>query len=386
MRVDQLIACPICRQAMGQDPEGFSCNHCGKRYPKIRDVLDFRHPVLDETDRFSLVEDNLIASKLDAAFAQACGYHQLRKLFEVLWQRRARGEDITQADPLALLLAQPSRPISDGDLMRGRLAYEMVERFRRDRGRGLPSHQLALEAGAGYCLAFEALTSHFEQVVVVDISLSRLILGRKAADEIGLRDVIFLCGNVERLPLLRGNFDLVRSDNVIEHLEDQGKMVAEAKRVLRPGGMLSIRSRNPFSFGRESHSRWRGLGILPQSAARGYRRVGRVAPLSHKDLLGLARASFGRQVFIGARPRYSINPAEVGPALRPTRLSRRFGRLRHRMINRVMLGVMPVHWALCFKGWAGPRVVLASSGVTEGGQPEGAGGVTTEQLEGCSAD
>jgi len=44
----------------------------------------------------------------------------------------------------------------------------------------------------------------------------------------------------EQLPFRDGEFDVVISDNVIDHAEDPGRIVAEIARVLKPGGVFFL--------------------------------------------------------------------------------------------------------------------------------------------------
>jgi SAM-dependent methyltransferase len=365
VKVETLVACPSCREILADEPGGFTCHACARTYPISSGIVDFRDPTLDDTPQFSLANDNLIARKLSAAFGQTQSYHHLRKVYEAIWLRRRAGDDLASLDLAEIIEKQPSRAISERDLLPVRKSYEDVDRFRRDRGKGLSGYRVALEAGAGRCLAFAGYASRFEHLVIVDLSLARLILARKAAEELRLTNLSFHCANVERLPLAKGIIDFVHSDGVIEHVADPGAMLAEAHRVLRAGGMLSIRSHNRYALGSAGHSRLPLVGFLPRPIQqRVNRQLRDVRLLSHAELRTLARQSFGRQVFIAARPRSRTTLANERGASQTTRyswLSHRLAHVRHRLVNRVMLGMMPVHVALCFKNWTSPRLEVLSS-------------------------
>src|SRR5262245_42864050 len=57
-------------------------------------------------------------------------------------------------------------------------------------------------------------------------------------------DADFRPASLERLPFADGEFDLVLCSQVIEHVPDAGRAVAELHRVLEPGGKLVISTDN----------------------------------------------------------------------------------------------------------------------------------------------
>ncbi len=60
-------------------------------------------------------------------------------------------------------------------------------------------------------------------------------------------DLSFQLANVARLPFEDGSFDKAVAADLVEHLDDEtfSAMLREARRVLRPGGTLSIYTPNP---------------------------------------------------------------------------------------------------------------------------------------------
>ncbi len=62
---------------------------------------------------------------------------------------------------------------------------------------------------------------------------------RNAAD-VGVENVEFLKGYLEELPLQDASVDVVISNCVINLSGDKPKVLAEAARVLRPGGRLAV--------------------------------------------------------------------------------------------------------------------------------------------------
>jgi len=74
----------------------------------------------------------------------------------------------------------------------------------------------------------------------LDASLDMLALARANAAQAGLTNARFLHGQIEDIPLPDGHVDVVISNCVISLSADKPRVLAEAYRVLRPGGRLGI--------------------------------------------------------------------------------------------------------------------------------------------------
>ena len=97
-----------------------------------------------------------------------------------------------------------------------------------------------LDAGCGDGRYFAALAGELpERVAGVDLSERILETARQQAPGAELRQA-----NLEQLPFPDGEFDLVLSTQVIEHVLDPPLAAAELARVLRPGGVLVISTDN----------------------------------------------------------------------------------------------------------------------------------------------
>ena len=68
----------------------------------------------------------------------------------------------------------------------------------------------------------------------------------------------------EALPFPDASFDLVLSDNVVDHAERPAKIVSEMTRVLAPGGLLyfTVNVHHPvYHAAARLHAGWQGLGL-----------------------------------------------------------------------------------------------------------------------------
>jgi arsenite methyltransferase len=74
----------------------------------------------------------------------------------------------------------------------------------------------------------------------LDMTDEMLALARKNADEAGVRNVIFLKGLIEDIPLPAESVDVVISNCVINLSTDKPAVLTEIARVLKPGGRIGI--------------------------------------------------------------------------------------------------------------------------------------------------
>jgi arsenite methyltransferase len=78
------------------------------------------------------------------------------------------------------------------------------------------------------------------RAIGVDMTDEMLSLARANAREAGVENVDFLKGYLEDLPLADGSVDVVISNCVINLAADKRVVLAEAARVLKPGGRFAV--------------------------------------------------------------------------------------------------------------------------------------------------
>ena len=74
----------------------------------------------------------------------------------------------------------------------------------------------------------------------LDMTDDMLALARRNADEAGIRNVEFLRGQIENIPLPSSSVDVIISNCVINLSGDKRRVLAEAFRVLKPGGRFAV--------------------------------------------------------------------------------------------------------------------------------------------------
>ena len=75
----------------------------------------------------------------------------------------------------------------------------------------------------------------------VDMEKSQIALARETAKWYALDNAIFHEGDVTDMPFEDGYFDVAHCHNVLMHIPDTAAVLAEVKRVLKPGGIIACR-------------------------------------------------------------------------------------------------------------------------------------------------
>jgi arsenite methyltransferase len=100
---------------------------------------------------------------------------------------------------------------------------------------------LDLGSGAGAdVLISAARVGPAGRAIGLDMTDEMLALARENAAQAGVTNAEFVRGYMEDVPLPDGSVDVVISNCVINLAGDKGTVLAEASRVLRPGGRLAV--------------------------------------------------------------------------------------------------------------------------------------------------
>lgn len=132
--------------------------------------------------------------------------------------------------------------------------YTQLEGYNPDAdlglGCGLPTEHammkpgdtvLDLGSGAGNdCFIARAIVGDTGKVIGVDMTETMIDLARENADKLGLNNVEFRLGEIEKLPITANKVDVVVSNCVLNLVPDKEKAFSEIYRVLKPGAHFSI--------------------------------------------------------------------------------------------------------------------------------------------------
>src|ERR1700757_3506682 len=123
-----------------------------------------------------------------------------------------------------------------------------------------------LDLGTGTGRMLELFANDIQRGLGLDLSLDMLALARNRLDRAGLKHCSVRHGDIYDLALPRDSFDVVIIHQVLHFLDDSGRAIREAARVLRPGGRILVIDFAPhdLEFLREDHAHLR-LGFAPET-------------------------------------------------------------------------------------------------------------------------
>lgn len=136
-----------------------------------------------------------------------------------------------------------------------------------------------LDLGCGPGTITLGLARRACRVVGLDAAADMVEQARELAAGSEVHNVAFEVGSAYELPFGDASFDVVHAHQVMQHLADPVRALSEARRVLRPGGLVAVRDSDyetmihaPVEEGIE---RWRALYHLVAAANGGEADAGR---------------------------------------------------------------------------------------------------------------
>jgi SAM-dependent methyltransferase len=150
-------------------------------------------------------------------------------------------------------------------------------------------------------------------VVAIDVDATTIERARGLAVERGIGNVRFELGSAYDVPLASGSADAVCLFNVLQHLADPLRALGEARRLLRPGGIVAVRTNDHGTAERPSWIVWPSDSALDEALRlylRLWQRKGGAPDMARRSRALLHEAGFVRVEAMASASAYGT-PEEV---------------------------------------------------------------------------
>ena len=175
--------------------------------------------------------------------------------------RETRADDARLAEVKRLRRESFTEPGRHGDERRQLVPGRSWAAWSRALGTLLPPLVVAdLGCGEGY-LTLEA-ARWAKKVIAVDRSAEVLARGRELARKRRATNIVWKKGELERVPIDDASVDVALLSQALHHAEHPARAVAEARRILRPGGrviVLDLRGHGEEWVRQRLGDRWLGF-------------------------------------------------------------------------------------------------------------------------------
>lgn len=240
-RFQAVWICPACHGALdaATSTARLICTECASTYGLFGGIPDMR---VDRPAWIDVDEDREAAARLERDF-------RLQSL---------------EAMVRAVFASQPGRSQQHID-MRTRQVLVAPSRLRTQLEGWLDvatSRPGFLDLGCGPGMLLAAAASRGVSGLGIDVSLVWLVVARRMIEQHG--STATLCAAfAENLPLRDASTPAIVSLDVIEHVSDQRRYLAEIDRIAADGATLALATPNRFSLAAEPHVHVWGVGWLP---------------------------------------------------------------------------------------------------------------------------
>lgn len=209
----------------------------------------------------------------------------------------------------------------------------------------LPTREMnALEVGCGGGILSEQIARMGFNTTGMDPSNPAVEAAKRHAELSGL-SIKYVPGSGENLPFANASFDVLFCCDVLEHVKDLGKVVAEISRVLKPGGYFFYDTINRTLISKlvaiKVWQDWKAFAFMPKDL-----HVWEMFIKPSELLVHLENSGFSNQDVVGLAP--NINPLKMLYYLR----QRAKGRLTIRDLGQKLRLVESSDKSMLYLGWA----------------------------------
>jgi ubiquinone/menaquinone biosynthesis C-methylase UbiE/predicted transcriptional regulator len=104
------------------------------------------------------------------------------------------------------------------------------------------------DLGAGEGTIAQLMAQRARRVIAIDNSEKMVEFGAELARKHGIDNLQYRLGDLEKVPIRSGTVDLAFLSQALHHARHPDRAIAEARRILKPGGRLAILDLNRHRF------------------------------------------------------------------------------------------------------------------------------------------
>src|SRR5581483_10388484 len=102
--------------------------------------------------------------------------------------------------------------------------------------------------GAGEGTISQLMAQRAKKVIAIDNSEKMVEFGSELAKKHGIANLEYRLGDIEDVPIRSASVDLAFLSQALHHAPHPEKAIAEASRILKPGGRVAILDLNRHHF------------------------------------------------------------------------------------------------------------------------------------------
>ena len=232
------LVCPQCHGPLAAAPDAYSCDLCGRRYPVLCGIPDFRIV----PDRYISIEDDRL--KGQRLFDASPG-RTFADMLDLYWS-------MTPEVPSRQAAKFKAHQLAEAAIGRGTLD-EMPH-----------AGDSLVDVGCSTGGFLIAAANRFPHLVGVDVAFRWLVVGQVRLREAGVIAQL-LCANAEHLPFPSASFTVLTANDLLEHVLNPTPVFAESHRAIQPSGLAYFSTNNRYSLVPEPHVGVWGVGYFPRS-------------------------------------------------------------------------------------------------------------------------
>ena len=213
------FCCYKCRSDLVVENNCLVCIKCNSQYKSNYGIFDLRNIDSQDTKGFSIKKDFVISAIISKYFDSFKYFNGILKFYEKVSSLSDKElSDKVKLNKIISELQKFDNPQTEDQTIHGYDILKKVNLYREEFNFPDFKKNVCLENGAGHGLFIDGFSKSFEKVIVIDFSLSYLLICKKLCEERKINNAILVCASVEELPIKSNLIDFIHSNNVIEHV------------------------------------------------------------------------------------------------------------------------------------------------------------------------